>query len=44
MEKEESKVNIEGIAQHGTNSIFGLSPMLSKFLDPKISSFSQSQF
>ena len=44
MEKEESKVNIAGIAQHGTHSIFSLSPMLSKFLDLKISSFSQPQF
>ena len=44
IQKEESKVNTSGIAQHGINSVFGLSPMLSKFLDPKISPFSQSQF
>ena len=31
MQKEESKVNIAGTAQHGINSVLGLSLMVSKF-------------
>ena len=36
MEKEESKVNIAGIAQHGTHSIFGLVLCCQSFLIQKL--------
>ena len=32
MQKEEGKVNVAATAQHGINSVLGLSHMVSKFL------------